>query len=40
MDNSIVYTIIFIFLMSTLFPMAGYYMDFRHRKKMHQRKQK
>lgn len=30
--------IIFIVTMSTVFPLAGYYLDYRHRKKQYKRK--
>jgi len=33
------YTVIFIITVSTLFPMIGYYLDWRHKKKQHEQPQ-
>lgn len=36
--SSTIYLIIFIVVTSTLFPLAGYYFDWRHNKKLHKKK--
>jgi hypothetical protein len=40
MANSTLYIIIFIITVSTIFPLVGYYLDYRHGKKARQGRRK
>ncbi|MCS6833176.1 MAG: hypothetical protein NZ521_06360 [Flammeovirgaceae bacterium] len=40
MDNKTVYTVIFILILSALFPMVGYFLDWKHKKRLHHPKKK